>query len=137
MRAYRLAAWITFLFLLAVAAGAQLIGPPVPDDREVRNCVHNLRISDRLGLSLSCDSWYFMLLSISPRHLLDEKSTRQSRPGAVLITFMLAQPLRPLVNLPRWIGMPEPPDRANHPGYLKLYWATAAPTFLAYAVSQS
>jgi hypothetical protein len=132
MRAYRFAAWITFVFLFAIAAGAQLVGPPVPDDREVRNCVHNVRISERLGVSLSCDSWYFMYLSISPHHLYDLKNVRQARPGVVFITFLLAQPLRPFVDLPRWIGMPEPPDRANHPGYLKVYWAKEAPTYLAY-----
>ncbi len=132
MRAYQFAAWIIFLFLLAVAAGAQLIGPPVPGDREVRNCVRNVRISERLGVSLSCDSWYFMWLTISPRDLYETKSARQSRPGVVFITYLLAKPLRPFVNLPRWIGIPEPPDRKNHPGHLRVFWANEAPVYLAY-----
>jgi hypothetical protein len=134
VKAYRFAAWISFLLLLAVAAGAQLIGPPVPDERQEANCVHNVRISERLGISLSCDSNYFVWLSVSPHHLYDAKAARQSRPGVVFITFLMAQPLRPLANLPRWIGMPEPAAQKNQWGYAREIWAREAPTFLAYIV---
>jgi hypothetical protein len=134
VRAYRFAAWITFLLLLAVAAGAQLIGPPVPDERQEANCVQNVRISERLGISLSCDSNYFVWLSVSPHHLYDAKAARQSRPGVVFITFLMAQPLRPLANLPRWIGMPEPQIAKNQWGYAREIWAKEMPTFLAYIV---
>ena len=96
--------------------------------------MHNVRISERLGISLSCDSNYFVWLSVSPHHLYDAKAARQSRPGAVFATFLLAQPLRPLVNLPRWIGMPEPQMPKNQWGYAREIWAKEAPTFLAYIV---
>lgn len=96
--------------------------------------MHNVRISERLGISLSCDSNYFVWLSVSPHHLYDAKAARQSRPGVVFITFLMAQPLRPLANLPRWIGMPEPAAQKNQWGYAREIWAREAPTFLAYIV---
>jgi hypothetical protein len=125
---YRFSAWSSFLCLLALAAGALLIGPPVPADRQSANCVQNLRISEHLGISMSCDSPEYVILAGWPTLLQRPDALRQARPGAILIAFLLEKPLRPLV---RGISMPLPEIAVNE-YFLSERWRGSAAIFLAY-----
>jgi len=116
------------LFIMLVAF---LIGPPIPDDKQVANCVYNVRLKGPFGISLVCDSPEFMRLATHPTALLEPENSRQSRPGLVLAAALLTPPLSPLRGLTRYFGVRVELGSMN-PGKVSNAVASYPPAFVAY-----
>jgi hypothetical protein len=100
--------WCWFVLALSVLMAGFLVGPRVPDDQQEVHCVVNVRVAGPWGVSLNCDSSYYMSLARDPSMLLAPRSVRQNRPGMVLAAATLAMPLSLLSDLavlPRTLGV--------------------------------
>src|SRR5262249_50724441 len=124
-------AWFWFLVVLFTMLVAFLIGPPIPDDRQVANCVYNVRLKGPFGVSLVCDSPEFMRLATHPTALLEPENNRQSRPGLVLAAALLTPPLSPLRELASYFGVQVELGNMN-PGKVSNALASYPPAFVAY-----
>tara|TARA_X000001036_G_scaffold436902_1_gene480991 strand:- start:213 stop:1526 length:1314 start_codon:yes stop_codon:yes gene_type:complete len=76
---------VSYLFLL-------MIGPRVSDNQQEKYCVRNFEINELFGHSMNCDSADYMLNASNPNRLLSNDSVRQTRPGLMLVVFVLSHP---------------------------------------------
>ncbi len=77
---------VSYLFLL-------MIGPRVSDNQQKEYCVRNFEINEFFGHSMNCDSADYMLNASNPNRLLSNDSVRQTRPGLILVVFVLSHPI--------------------------------------------
>jgi hypothetical protein len=95
----RLSAFSILFFVSVLFAVGLLVFHNIPSDLPYTPCADNFRLYGRLGIVLNCDSPEFMRLALQPKEILEPKSSRQSRPGLILISAVLTRLLRPLSSL--------------------------------------
>jgi hypothetical protein len=98
-------AWRWFVLVLTALMGGLAIGPRVPEDQQGTHCVANVRVAGPIGISLNCDSAYYMSLAQDPSLLLAPRSVRQERPGIVLAAAILSMPVSSLGELLGTLGV--------------------------------
>src|SRR5262249_23472767 len=129
---WRPAIWPLFLIAFGLMCVGLLIGPRVPDKDAGYNCIGNVELPGPFGFGLNCDSPEFMWLARDPSRLLDERNSRQSRPGLVLLAALIQAPLALIV----------PPDGPPRQVYQGLYdpervartFTQDRPAYLAYVL---
>jgi hypothetical protein len=92
--------WLWFSAALAILLLGLLIGPRIADDQQAARCVVNLHLPGPFGIALNCDSPEFLRLANTPSALLDKNNTRQSRPGMILVAYVVSLPILSLANIP-------------------------------------
>jgi hypothetical protein len=126
-RASRPPVWPCFLIGLALLCFGLLIGPRVPAVDAGYHCVGNVALKGPFGFGLNCDSPEFMWLAREPSALLDQRNSRQSRPGLILLAALIQAPLAAILPAdgpptPVYQGLYDPPRVAaslpqNRPAY--------------------
>jgi len=133
-------AWFWFFVVLFIMLLAFLVGPPIPNDRQVADCVYNVHLKGPFGVSLVCDSPELLRLATHPSALLEPHNNRQSRPGLVLAAAILTVPLSPLRGLAGSLGVRvQTEDRVGsvqhgkmNPGKVSNALANFPPAYVAY-----
>jgi hypothetical protein len=141
-RASRPPIWPLFLIGLALLCLGLLIGPRVPAADAGYNCVGNVALEGPFGFSLNCDSPEFMWLAREPSALLDQRNSRQSRPGLILLAALIQAPLSTIIPAdgpptPVYQGLYDPPlvaaslaqDRPAYVAYILLNFAILVASF--------
>ncbi|MDD5528127.1 MAG: hypothetical protein PHO56_04105 [Patescibacteria group bacterium] len=94
-----------------------IAGPLVPDDQQLKQCVVNFHLPIG-GLSMNCDSPEFLRLATDPQYLFEPKNDRQSRPGYIVLPWLVSRPFAPLTVLAEKVGfqaMRQTPPRFIRP----------------------
>lgn len=125
-------AWLAFVAALLLILTGALIGPRVPTDQQVKQCVGNVDLPGPFGFGLNCDGPVFMALAREPAGLLRKGNTRQSRPGIILLAAVLEKPLAlVLADRDRPVDRFQP-DWTDNAQHIAEAFQVDLPAFLAY-----
>ncbi len=108
-----------------------LIGPRIPDNKQIEKCVVNIDLPSIFGISLNCDSPDFMRLGTDPSGLLELKNQRQSRPGMIFASYLISLPITPLNNI---IKLIKPEAKREAPARINMELSEYFSVFISYAV---
>ena len=127
-------AWLGFVVALSALAMGYLVGPRVADLDQRHYSIGNVELPGPFGIGLNCDSPVFMALAREPSGLLSPNSSRQTRPGLILLAAALRAPLALFAEARRPLSRPPPNAFSYDPGRISAAFRADLPAYVAYTL---